>query len=117
MRQALVIAGHHLKRTVRSPGLILLLLAIPVTIALIEYAAFGRTAAAGKLPPIKVLILDEDKTFSSSAVPQIFAGGPAKDFFEVATVADLQTAERMFRRGDASAVASRTDSSTAAAPP
>jgi hypothetical protein len=28
MRAALVIAAHHLRRTVRSPGLILLLLAI-----------------------------------------------------------------------------------------
>lgn len=104
MKEALVIAGHHLRRTLKNPGLILFLLAIPLTIALIEYAAFGRTAAQGKLPPIKVLILDEDKTFTSNAVPQLFSGGPAKDFFEVATVADLESARGMFQRGDASAV-------------
>ncbi len=104
MRDAIVIAGHHLRRIVRTPGLILILMAIPLTIAGIEYAAFGGAAAEGKLPPIKVLILDEDKTFVSSAVPQIFAGGPMKDFFEVATVLNLPAARRMFQRGDASAV-------------
>src|SRR5262249_25261709 len=82
VRAALVIAAHHLKRLVRSPGRVALFLAIPVTIAAIEYAAFGRTAAQGKLPPIPVLVLDEDKTFAANAVPQVFAGGPVKEFFE-----------------------------------
>jgi len=104
MREAIVIARHHLKRMVRTPGLILLLLAIPITIAVIEYAAFGGTAARGKLPPVKVLILDEDKTIASSAVPQVFAGGPMREFFEVAAVESLPAASRMFQRGDASAV-------------
>ena len=51
MSPSLIIARHHLRRVVRKPGLILLLLAIPLTLSLIEYGAFGQTAAAGKLPP------------------------------------------------------------------
>jgi ABC-type multidrug transport system permease subunit len=102
---ALVIARHHLHRIVRSPGLILILLAIPITLALIEYAAFGPTVASGRLPPIKVLILDEDTSLASGVVPQIFTGGgPLKDMFVTATVADRATAQQQFQRNDASAL-------------
>ena len=88
MPAAFTIAAHHIRRVIRNPGLILLLLAIPLTLAVIEYAAFGRTAAAGTLPPATVLFLDEDDTFVSSALPQVFSGGPAKDFFELSQVPD-----------------------------
>lgn len=104
MTAALTIALHHLRRTARSPGLLLLLLAIPVTIALLEYAAFGRTAAAGKLPPVKVLLLDEDATFVSGAVPQLFTSGPLKESFEVASVESTDAAARLFRSGEAAAL-------------
>lgn len=73
MIAALAIARHHLRRMARSPGRVLLLAAIPVTLALIEYATFGGMAASGKLPPIRVLLLDEDNTFASNAVPQFFS--------------------------------------------
>jgi ABC-type multidrug transport system permease subunit len=104
MSPAFTIALHHLRRVVRNPGLILLLVAIPLTLAVIEYGAFGRTAAAGKLPPVKVLFLDEDKSFLSGAVPQVFAGGPMKDSFELATTPDRDTARRLFQRNQASAL-------------
>lgn len=104
MRPALTIAAHHLRRLVRNPGLVLVMLAIPLTLAVIEYAAFGRTVAAGKLPPTTVLFLDEDDTLLSGAVPQVFSGGPAKDFFELAQVAGKEEAVRRFKRGQASAL-------------
>ena len=104
MRATLIIAAHQIRRVVRNPGLILLLLAIPLTLALMEYAAFGRTAAAGKLPPTKVLFLDEDDTLASGFLPQVFSGGPAKDFFELAQVPSRDEAARMFKRGQASAL-------------
>ena len=104
MTAALTIAGHHLRRMVRNPGLVLVMLAIPLTLAAIEYAAFGRTAAAGRMPPTTVLFLDEDDTLLSGAVPQVFSGGPAKDFFELSQVADKDEAVRRFKRGQASAL-------------
>jgi len=104
MRAILIIAAHQIRRVIRNPGLILLLLAIPLTLAVMEYGAFGRTAAAGKLPPTKVLFLDEDDTLASGAVPQVFSGGPAKDFFELAQVPSRDEAARMFKRGQASAL-------------
>jgi ABC-2 type transport system permease protein len=99
-----IIAQHHLRRMLRNPGLILLMLAIPVTLALIEYGAFGRTAAEGKLPAVKVLILDEDQSFLSAAVPQVFSSGPAKDLFEVAQTPGREEARRLFQRNQASAL-------------
>jgi ABC-type multidrug transport system permease subunit len=105
MTNALIIARHHLLRIVRSPGLVLLLLAIPVTLAALEYAAFGPTIAAGKLPPITVLVLDEDRTFVSGGVPNLFtAGGPLKDMFRTTTVDSRDAARAMFERNDASAL-------------
>jgi ABC-2 type transport system permease protein len=104
MRATLIIAAHQIRRVVRNPGLILLLLAIPLTLAVMEYAAFGRTAAEGKLPPTKVLFLDEDDTLASGFLPQVFSGGPAKDFFELAQVPSRDEAARMFKRGQASAL-------------
>jgi len=104
VRTALVIAAHHLRRIAGNPGLVLLLAAIPVTLALIEYAAFGPSAASGKLPPIKVLFLDEDDTFASRAVPQFFAGGPMKDSFELATTDSRESAKRLFQQSAASAL-------------
>lgn len=104
MMAAFLIAAHHLLRVARNPGLVLLLVAIPVTLAGIEYAAFGPSAASGKLPPIKVLFLDEDNTLTSRAVPQFFAGGPMKDYFELAPVDARESAKRLFEGGEASAL-------------
>lgn len=104
MRETFIIARQHLIRLVRNPGLVLLLMAIPVTLAVIEYAAFGRTAAQGKLPPVRVLFLDEDDTFASAAVTQAFSGGPAKDLFELAQVRERAEARDQFKRGQAAAL-------------
>lgn len=104
MRAAAVIALHHLRRMVKSPGRVLLMAAVPVTIAVVEYAAFGQTVASGKLPPIPVLFIDEDKSFASSAVPQFFAGGPMKDSFTVRTIDDRAEARRLFEKNEASAL-------------
>lgn len=104
MTPVFTISMHHLRRVVRNPGLILLLLAIPLSIALIEYAAFGQTAAAGKLPPTRVLFLDEDGSLASGAVPQVFAGSPVKDMFELAHVANRDEATRQFKKSQAAAL-------------
>jgi ABC-type multidrug transport system permease subunit len=104
MHAVLIIAAHHLRRVAKNPGLVLVMLAIPLTLAIIEYGAFGRTAAAGKLPPTRVLFLDEDDTLVSGALPQVFSGGPAKDFFELSQVPDKAEAVRQFKRGQAAAL-------------
>jgi ABC-2 type transport system permease protein len=104
MSSVLTIAAHHLRRLARRPGLVLLLIAVPLTLAGIEYAAFGRSVAAGKLPPVKVLILDEDGSFASRAVPQLFANPSVGDLFTTASVSDRETARHAFERNDAAAL-------------
>lgn len=104
MRTAAIIAAHHLKRIARSPSLILVLMAIPLTLAGIEYAAFAPAAASRKLPPIKVLVLDEDRTFASSAVPRLIGSGPLADYIELDTVPDVPSARRSLQRAQASAL-------------
>ena len=99
-----VIAAHHLRRLLRNPGLILILAAIPVSLALIEYLAFGRTVASGKLPPIRVLVLDEDKTLASAALPRLLSLGPLAGVFEIAPVLDRRSARDALARNQASAL-------------
>lgn len=101
---ALIVAAHHLRRLARNPVLILLLLAIPVTLAVIEYGAFGSGVASGRLPPARVLVLDDDQSLVSRMLPQVFAGAGLKDFFEVASVADRTAARRQFERNQAAAL-------------
>ena len=104
MKPALAIAWHNLRRMFRDPGRVLLLAAIPITLALIEYAAFGNMARTGKLPSTRVLLLDEDDTFASSAVGQVFTGGNMKDFFALAAVDSREAALRQFKSSEASAL-------------
>ncbi len=104
MRHASVIALHHLGRLARRPGLVLLLVAVPVTLAFIEYAAFGSGVASGKLPPMRVLFIDEDGSFASRFVPEFFSGGTLKDVIVTATAADRDAARRAFLANDAAAL-------------
>jgi len=101
---ALTIARHHLRRMFRDPGRVLLLAAIPVTLAAVEYAAFGNMAATGKLPPTRVLLLDEDNTFASNAVGQFFTSGEMKKYFTLAAAESRDAAKRQFTSSAASAL-------------
>ncbi len=104
MRAAFIIALHHLRRLARRPGLVLLLVAVPSTLAFIEYAAFGGGVASGKLPPMKVLFIDEDASFASRFVPQFFSNGALKDLVVTATAPDRDAARRAFLDNDAAAL-------------
>lgn len=104
MKPALIIAAHHLRRLAKNPGLVVMLAAVPVALALVEYAAFGPSAASGRLPRIKVLVMDEDDTPASRVLARCFTGGSAKDFFEVAMAPDLESAKSAFQHGEASAL-------------
>ncbi|MBI4161159.1 MAG: ABC transporter permease [Acidobacteria bacterium] len=104
-RAVLTIALHHLNRVRRNPGLILLLLAVPFTLAVIEYFAFGKTAAAGKLPPIDVLIIDEDRTITTEEIlPRMFTSGPLREVLHTRAVPDLEHARAEFRKNRAAAL-------------
>ena len=109
MRTTLLVAGHHVRRLVKNPALVLILLAIPVSLAAIEYAAFGRTVASGKLPPIKVLLLDEDQSLVSRLVPQLFAAGPMRGQFDLETVTDWTSVRARFQANSASALVVGSD--------
>jgi hypothetical protein len=78
MKATFIIAAHHLRRLAKSPGLVLLLAGVPVALALVEYAAFGPSAASGRLARIKVLVIDDDNTPASRGVPRCFIGGSMK---------------------------------------
>lgn len=104
MRAALLIASHHLKRVIHKPGLLLLLIAVPFTLALIEYAAFGKTVAVGKLPPVQILFLDEDDSLASRFLFQALSADQMREFIQARSVGDREEAKRMFQKNQASAL-------------
>jgi ABC-2 type transport system permease protein len=105
MNPTILIAAHHLKRIARKPGLIALLIAVPFTLAVIEYFAFGRTVATGKLPAIPVLLIDEDESFlTENILPGMLTAGPLQELIQVQPVEDLDTARKMFQKNEAAAL-------------
>jgi len=101
---ALLVAVQHLKRLVRNPGLVLLLGLIPITLAGIQWAAFGQLASTRKLPPIKLLVLDDDHSFASGMLLSAFEQGELAEHFRAEPVADRRTARKLFQRRQASAL-------------
>jgi ABC-2 type transport system permease protein len=115
MQPTLLIAAHHLKRIARKPGLIVLLIAVPFTLAVIQYFAFGRTVAAGKLPPIPVLLIDEDESFlTQNILPGMLTAGPLQELIQIQAIDDRETARSMFQKNEAAALVVFTEGMEAA---
>jgi len=100
-----IVAAHHLRRLVRRPALVLFLTAVPLTLAFVESAAFGPTAAInGAPPPVPVLFADEDRSGASRALEACVTDGIGKDPLAVTSMDSRAAAEAVFRRGDDAAL-------------
>ena len=100
-----IVAAHHLRRLIRRPVLVLFLTAVPLTLALVESAAFGPAAAAGgALPAVAVLFADEDRSAASQALEACVTDGIGKEPLAVTSTESRAAAEPIFRRGDHAAL-------------
>lgn len=105
MRTAiLIIAGHHIRRLVRRPGLVLFLAAVPLTLAFIESAAFSTAPRSGGAPPVPVLFADEDHSDASRAMEACATDGIGKDPLAVTHVESQAEGEQVFHLGDHTAL-------------
>jgi len=102
-RLALII-GNDLRRRLRSPMSTLLFLVIPLAMTALIGAIFDPGAENGMtLPPIRLLVVDNDKGIAAKFLLGALDQKELKDLFQV-TLTDAATGEALMQRGKASAM-------------
>ncbi len=102
MRRILIIVANDLRRRVRRPLSVVLMMIIPISITLIIGLVFGSSGDAD-IPRIKVLIADRDGGFFTRLIEQSMAQGDLADMIELVKE-EPEEAARMMEKGEASAM-------------
>ena len=97
------IISIYFKRIFKNPGLILLWLCFPFVLVLLQYAAFGPKDSGTGLPKIDLVIIDNDKSFVSQGLYQIFQRDPLIKYFKTEYVENESKMIKLFERNHASA--------------
>lgn len=103
MRRILWIFKNDLKRRLKAPTAILVLLAIPIMMTGVMGAIFSPSEGENKLPSIKVLVVDKDKGIASKLLLGAFDSKEMKEMFQVTTV-DEAEGKKLISKGKASAL-------------
>lgn len=103
MKHVLLIFKNDLKRRLKSPGAILVLLIIPILMTAIIGAIFTPTTNKNQLPKIKVLVADNDKSAAAKILLGALDAKELKEMFEI-TVVDEKKGLDLISRGKASAL-------------
>ena len=103
MRRILLIFKNDVKRRVKSPYAVLVLLLIPVVMTGIIGAIFAPSGGENKLPKIKVLVVDKDKNIGSKVLLGAFDSPQLKEMFQV-TIVDETEGKKLISKGKASAL-------------
>jgi ABC-2 type transport system permease protein len=102
MKQVFLIVSNDLKRRLRAPVAVILLMLIPVVITLIIGLVFGRSGDVD-LPRIKVLLVDNDGGIFGSFLGQAMRQDHFADMIDLVPVS-ADEGERMMEKGKASAL-------------
>lgn len=103
MRRILLIFKNDVKRRLKSPYTIIILLLIPMMMTGIIGAIFAPGADSNALPKIKVLVVDKDKNIGSRFLLGAFDSPQIKEMFQV-TLVDETRGKKLISRGNASAL-------------
>ncbi|NIM18058.1 MAG: ABC transporter permease [Candidatus Aminicenantes bacterium] len=103
MRRILLIFKNDVKRRLKSPYTIIILLLIPMMMTGIIGAIFAPRADSDALPKIKVLVVDKDKNIGSRFLLGAFDSPQIKEMFQV-TLVDETRGKKLISRGKASAL-------------
>jgi ABC-2 type transport system permease protein len=103
MRRILLIFKNDVKRRLKSPYAVLVLLLIPVVMTGIIGAIFAPSQGENKLPKIKVLVVDKDKNIGSKILLGTFDSPQLKEMFQV-TIVDETEGKKLISKGKASAL-------------
>lgn len=103
MKRILLIFKKDVKKRIKSPYAVLLLLFIPFVMTAILGLVFSPSEDENILPKIKVLVVDKDKNIASKFLIQAFDNPQMKDMFHLSIV-DEKEGKRSISKGKASAL-------------
>jgi len=103
LKRILLIFKKDLKKRMKSPYAVLVLLFIPFVMTSIFGLVFSPSEGENKLPTIKVLVVDKDKNIASRFLIQAFDNPQMKDMFHLSLV-DEKEGKRLIAKGKASAL-------------
>ncbi len=104
MRRTILIIRNDIKRRLQAPMATILFLVIPLAMTALIGAIFDPGAGGEtKLPPIKLLLVDQDKGLASKFLIGAFDQKEVKDMFQV-TLVDETAGEKLMKKGKASAM-------------
>ena len=103
MRRILLIFKNDVKRRLKSPLTVLVLLLTPILMTGIMGAIFAPRAGQNQLPKIKVLVVDKDKNIGSKILMGAFDAEQLKEMFEITLVEEAK-GKKLISQGKASAL-------------
>jgi ABC-2 type transport system permease protein len=102
MRRLALVLVNDVRRHLKAPVAILIFIALPLIMTGLIGIIFGPQAEEGRLPPITVLLVDNDKSLVSKLLLGAFDADEMKKMFQV-TVTDETEAGKRMGKGKASA--------------
>jgi ABC-2 type transport system permease protein len=103
MRRLLLVLGNDVRRHLKSPLAILIYMVIPLAMTGLIGVIFAPRSEGGELPPIPVLLVDNDKGLAAKLLVSSFDVDQMKKMFQV-TVTDEADGRKRMGRGKASAM-------------
>jgi ABC-2 type transport system permease protein len=103
MRRLLLVLGTDVRRHLKSPFAILIYMAIPMVMTALIGVIFAPRTEGPELPPIPLVLVDNDKALASKLLLGSFDVDQLKKMFQV-TVADEAEGRRRMEKGKASAM-------------
>jgi ABC-type Na+ efflux pump permease subunit len=103
MRRFLLVLANDVRRHLKAPWTLLIFIAIPLGMTALIGIIFAPRTEGKELPPIPVLVVDEDKGLASKLLVSAFDADQLKKMFQV-TVTDRADGDKRMGRGKASAM-------------
>jgi ABC-2 type transport system permease protein len=101
MRPVIIVFLNDLRRRLKSPLSVILMMAVPLAITLVIGGVFGRSGSVD-MPRIKMLVYDADEGIAGRFIRQGFDQGRLSDMFDIQPV-DSVEGEELMADGKASA--------------
>ena len=103
MRRLLLILGNDVRRHLKAPWAIIIFIIIPLVMTGLIGIIFAPRTEGNELPPIPVLLVDNDKGLASKLIVSSFDVDQMKKMFQV-TVIDEADGRKRMAKGKASAM-------------
>jgi ABC-2 type transport system permease protein len=103
VRRLLLVLANDVRRHLKAPWTMLIFIAIPLFMTALIGIIFAPRTEGSKLPPIQVLVVDNDKGLASKLLVGAFDADQMKEMFQV-TVSDEADGRKRMGRGKASAM-------------